>query len=378
MIYVTTKQKSNPYQLNFEDVVLGKVPLNFMENESPVTGTITRRYDEVPQKLLDVVNIQGMISILERFNIQYKNLFEKPKTELYHVFKIPKKTGGWRTISEPLPELMEALRQLSYYLKEFGCLYHTSAMAYIEGRNTKMAVYRHVNFGSKWYLKTDLSDFFGSTTLPFIMKMLSMVFPMSEIIKDPHGKEELEKALSLGILNGGLPQGTPLSPSLTNIIMIPIDHRLFNEFAGRAMVYTRYADDMHISAKENFPYKKMVGIIEETFKAFGAPYKIKEEKTHYGNIKGRNWILGLMVNGQNQVTVGHEKKKYFKAMLNNFILDTTRNDRPWSISDVQTLYGTMQYYKMIEKEYFNNIVWKANRKWNVDAENLMKSYMRIC
>lgn len=376
MIYITVRQHQKPYQLNFEDIILDRVPVNFMNQDSNVSGTVTRRYETAPEYALEQIDVGAMIRTLDHFNKLHQNLFDQPRDSLYHHFRIPKKTGGWRDIDEPLPELMNALRELSAILREFGGLYHTAAMAYVEKRSIVTAVKRHVDFGSNWYLKTDLTNFFGSTTLEFAMKMLSMVFPFSEIVKSDFGRETLEKTLSLGFLRGGLPQGTPLSPSLTNLIMIPIDHKLFNEFASRAMVYTRYADDIHVSAKENFPYRKMVSLIKETFAEFDAPYKMKDEKTHYGSVKGQNWILGLMANADHNITVGFQKKKYFKAMLCNFILDT-KNHKPWPIEDVQSLYGTMQYYRMIEKDYFNGLIEKANVKWHVNAEEMLKSCLRI-
>ena len=299
------KQNQKPAQLKFEDVLFGKVTANMLNGDSDKTGTITRAVKEIPQEYLDKINTKYMISWLKRFNEQNIKLYEADRKTLYTHYKIPKKTGGWRPIDEPCAELQDALGQLAYFLQDVcGVLYHTAAFAYIKERCIVDAVRKHANFKSSWFLKTDVSGFFPSTNLDFTMRMLSMVFPLSEIMKDPAGKEELTKAISLGFLNDSLPQGTRLSPCITNIIMIPIDHKLFGTFAAHKMVYTRYADDMHVSAQENFPYKKVVKFIQDTFKEFGAPYIIKDEKTHYGNIAGKNWMLGLMCNKDYNITVG--------------------------------------------------------------------------
>ena len=343
--------------------------------ESWKTGTITRAVSEIPADCLAKINVGYMIDWLTQFNKRNQSLFEANRESLYRHFRIPKKTGGWRPIDEPCPELQNALGELAYFLKDIACvLYHTAAFAYIENRCTIDAVKKHVDFKSNWFLKTDISGFFPNTTLDFTMRMLSMVFPLSEIMKDKRGKEELTKAISLGFLNGGLPQGTKLSPVLTNVIMIPIDHKLFGELSKQKMVYTRYADDMHISAQERFPFGKIVDLIKETLKAFGAPYEIKDEKTHYGSVKGENWILGIMANGNYDMTVGYRAKKYFKAMLSNFILDTL-NHNLWDIGDVQHLQGLLSYYRMIEKDYFNKIINRANEKWKVNCERMMKEYI---
>lgn len=377
MIYLTVKQNRKPKQLTFEDVLFGNENIEKWCGESNRTGTITRCLAEVPAEYLEKANVGALITWLQKFVNKHENLYKAERSSLYRHYKIPKKTGGLRPIDEPCSELQNALGDLSDFLQEdCGVLYHTAAFAYIEDRCTVDAVKKHVSFKSNWYLKTDVSGFFPHTTLDFAMRMLSMIFPLSEVVKDPEGKEALEKAISLGFLNGGLPQGSRLSPCLSNVVFIPIDHRLFGEFSKRAMVYTRYADDMHISAKEKFPYKEMVGIIEKAFKEFGAPYEIKEEKTHFGSVHGNNWCLGLMSNANYDITVGYRAKKYFKAMLTNFILDT-KNNKPWDIDDVRHMQGLLSYYRMIEKDYFNQVIESANAKWNVDAEEMMKTYLVI-
>ena len=375
MIYVTVKQHRKPRQLKWEDVLFETVNPNQLNAESDSSATITRQMPFIPYDIMNKVNVSQMIHEFKRFNEDCKHLFEKERSSMYSTFYIPKATGGFRRIDAPCDELKHAMSRLSAILTDTcGVLYHTSAYAYIPGRCVQDAAKKHVRAKSQWYLKTDLSGFFPSTTLDFTMKMLSMVFPLSEIIKDKEGREELKKALSLGFLNGALPQGSPLSPTLTNMIFIPIDFKLANEFAKRKMVYTRYADDTHISAEERFPYKNVVKFIIDTFKEFDAPYTIKDEKTHFGSFKGQNWMLGMMLNGNYDITVGYRAKKYFKAALCSFILDT-KNKKYWELGDVQHLQGEMNWYMQIEPDYFKMIVDKANAKWGVDVKTMMKAYI---
>lgn len=375
MIYVTVKQHRKPKQLKWEDVLYDRVNPNQLNADSDSTATITRQMNEIPHDILSKINVDEMIKAIKRFNEDNEALFKKDRSSMYSTFYIPKSSGGLRRIDAPCDELKHAMSRLSAILTDTcGVLYHTSAYAYIPGRCVQDVAKKHVRAKSKWYLKTDLSGFFPSTTLPFTMKMLSMVFPLSEIIKSPEGKYELEKALSLGFLNGSLPQGSPLSPTLTNMIFLPLDFKFANEFAKRKLVYTRYADDTHISAEEHFPYKEIIKIMVDTFNEFDAPYTIKPEKTHYGSFKGKNWMLGMMLNGDFNITVGYKAKKYFKAALCSFILDT-KNGKPWELGDVQHLQGQMNWYTQVEPEYFASIIDRANEKWHVDVKAMMKAYI---
>ena len=185
--------------------------------------------------------------MLRDFNNTHAPLFEVERKSLYNSFKIPKQSGGLRPIDAPTKPLMEALRQLKAILEiQFRALYHTSAFAYVRGRCTVDSLKRHQQRESRWFVKLDFTNFFGSTTLDFVMSQLSMIFPFSEVMKSDEGKAQLTRAMSLCFLNGGLPQGTPISPLLTNLIMIPIDHQISNtlrDYNKQQFVYTRYADD---------------------------------------------------------------------------------------------------------------------------------------
>jgi len=160
--------------------------------------------------------------------------------------------------------------------------------------------------------------------------------------------------------------------------MIPIDHKIFNDLAHKRFVYTRYADDIHISCVQKFDWREMMKYIESVLKEFGAPWQIKPEKTHYGSRKGSNWMLGIMLNKDNKMTVGWRNKENFRAMTNNLIQDWKHGVR-WPTEDIQHYSGLLSYYKMIEKEHFENMLAKYNAKYNVDIRQILKSsYNVIC
>lgn len=286
---------------------------------------------------------------------------------------------AYRRIDAPKDELSNALRQLKTIFEEkFNALYHTSAFAYVKRRSTLDAVKRHQANESKWFGKYDLSNFFGSTTVDFVIKMFSMVFPFSEVVKYPIGKEALETAISLCMLNGGLPQGTPISPLITNIMMIPVDFKLANglrDFNNQRYIYTRYADDFLVSSKYNFKFREIEQFIVDTLASFDAPFTIKAEKTRYGSSSGKNYNLGIMLNKDNQITVGYQKKRKFQAMLHSFVMDA-QNGNDWSLEDVRVLEGLRNYYRMIEGDTIDSIIKHMSEKHNVNIMAMIKDRLR--
>ena len=379
MPYITIKQPTIYRQITFEEMLNGVEDLSKYVQPN-ITNTRTHFVEKVNPKLLENTKINCMIDVLQRFNQRHKSLFQAEKSTLYHTFHVPKSSGGLRRIDAPLPELMNALRELkSLFEEHMFSLYHTTAFAYVRGRSTIDAIKRHQHNESKWFLKLDFSNFFGSTTPEFVLEMLSMLFPFSEIVKSHDGIQALKRALSLCFLNGGLPQGTPISPFLTNIMMIPIDHKLSNglrNFDNRKLVYTRYADDLIISCKIDFDKSKIENYVKEILGEFNAPFSINSAKTRYGSSAGRNWNLGLMLNGKNEITIGHKRKKEFKAMLDNYIRNR-KSGNGWERHDIQVLGGLISYYKMVEKDYICYLIRQCSDKHFTDVESCIKEDLRV-
>lgn len=378
MVYVTVMQSPMYRQMSVEELLFGSERTAVINDNT--ANTRTQMYEILPARFMTLCNVDRLIRRLAEFNAATDHLRAQDRASLYKTFHIPKSSGhGFRRIDAPNDDLMGALRTLKNILEnDFHGLYHTSAFAYIKHRCTIDAVKRHQANESKWFGKFDLSNFFGNTTMGFVMDQLSMIFPFSEVIKVPEGKAHLEKALELAFLNGGLPQGTPISPTITNIMMIPVDFALangFRNFYGKQFVYTRYADDFLVSCKFDFNCRDVQQFIVDTLKSFHAPFSLNPEKTRYGSSAGRNWNLGVMLNKDNQITVGAKKKRQFQAMLSNYILDR-QNGSPWSIEDIQILDGYRNYYRMVEGETIDRIVNHVGEKYNVDIVKTIKTDLR--
>lgn len=378
MVYITVKMSPIYHQMTLEEFLFQSYQCSAIINPN-LTNTRTYEFERASEHFTSKISTEHLIHKLAAYNQSVTDLRRQERSSLYETFYIPKKSGGLRRIDAPKPELMDALRRLKTIFEEdFHVLYHTSAFAYIKKRCTVDAVKRHQKNNSKWFGKLDLHDFFGSTNMEFVMNMFSMIFPFSEIVKVPEGKQELKKALELSFLNGGLPQGTPISPLITNVMMIPVDFKLakaFRNYEQQSFIYTRYADDFIISSKFDFDVHTVEKLVVETLESFGAPFTINASKTRYGSSAGRNWNLGVMLNKDNEITVGHKKKRQLQSMLYNYITDK-RNDVPWDKNDIQVMHGLYSYYHSVEPEAIDAIIKHINGKMEVDVLRLIKDDLR--
>ena len=381
MVYIVVKQPPIYHQMTLEEFLFKTTTVPGVINEN-LANTRTYATETVSANLSRKLNfnIDKLINILEEFNNFTEEMRRKPRRSLYYEFYIPKKSGGLRKIDAPNDDLMFALRKLKKIFEDdFRALYHTSAFAYVKKRSTIDAVKKHQSNESKWFAKYDLHNFFGSTTLDFIMKMFSMVYPFSEVVKTDRGMTALRTALELAILDGGLPQGTPISPLITNIMMIPIDFKLTNElrdYDRQRYIYTRYADDFIISSKYNFDHKRIEKYIIDTLNEFGAPFTINEKKTRYGSSAGSNWNLGVMLNSNNEITVGYKEKRRFQAMLTSYVLDK-RNGNPWDLHDIQVLNGLKNYYIMVEGKNIRQLISHMSEKLGTNIEKSIHEDLKI-
>ena len=292
----------------------------------------------------------------------------------YETFHIPKKSGGLREINAPDEELSEFLRQMKYYF-ESTCKAqaHNAAHAYIKERSTLTCVKAHQNNKSRWFLKLDFHDFFGSHTLEYTLAMLENIYPWCIALKDKTYKKNLTEALKYAFLDGKLPQGTPLSPTLTNILMTPIDYeidKLCRETKSK-ICYTRYADDIYISSPYKIDIKPIIEGIQKILTEFHAPFELNTKKTRFGSISGRNWILGIMLNKNNQTTVGHKQNQRLKAALFNLHKDAA-NGIVWSAEDKQILQGQLAYARAVERAYIDHAIETLDKRFGTHTRDLLK------
>ena len=347
------------------------------------TLTITTPRQKIKTLKVNVLNPTTKNKLIQKYNLiniaqnikqtidAYGPQIPTNIAQSYNIFKIPKHSGGLRTISAPTGNLKLLLESLYTTLTNnyYTILPHDCAYAYTKGRDAYKALQRHTT--SEWFLKLDIKDFFPSCNKALLMSKIPQVFPFNiiqELIP-----EHFEKMINYCLLNDQLPQGTNMSPMLTNTLMVEFDVK-FNTFCEKqGLTYTRYADDMLISGKEKFNFIYIQNVAIAILKELGYNFTIKKEKTRFGSINGSNWNLGLMLNKDHQITIGYRKKKTFKAMLNNFIKENLlTNEHPWTIMDIQHLAGLHSYYSRIEPDYISYVINQFNNKYNVDIISALK------
>jgi len=245
----------------------------------------------------------------------------KPDNQ-YYQFEISKRNGGKRIISAPTERLKNLQSRLSNLLQD--CIddinevkypnpkikRSTLAHGFVRERSIITNAMMHLNKNN--VLNIDLENFFDSFNFGRVRGFF---------IKNRNF--ELDSGIAtviaqIACYNNKLPQGSPCSPVITNLITHSLDIRLASLAKKHSCIYSRYADDITFSSRksvfptqimrqeENGEYiaaKKLGSEIER------AGFSINDKKTRIQYKDSRQDVTGLIVNKKPNI-----KKEYWRTV----------------------------------------------------------------
>ncbi|MDR1968572.1 MAG: RNA-directed DNA polymerase [Burkholderiaceae bacterium] len=179
---------------------------------------------------------------------------EVARVSHYQRFTLPKKSGGTRQISAPMPRLKRA----QYWVLDNVLAkvpLHEAAHGFRAGRSILSNAAPHV--GQAVVINLDLKDFFPSIGLRRVRGVFRQLGYGEQVAtllallctEAPTDEVQIDGARYF-VARGErvLPQGAPTSPALTNVLCRRLDARLAGCAAKLGFRYTRYADDLSFSA----------------------------------------------------------------------------------------------------------------------------------
>lgn len=246
---------------------------------------------------------------------------EVARTTHYRRFDLPKKTGGVRTISAPMPRLKRAQYWvLDQILVKVPC--HDAAHGFMPGRSIVSNAAPHC--AQAVVINLDLKDFFPSIHFPRIKGVFQglgyaeSVASLLALLCSENVCDELEVDGERFFVGGKgrervLPQGAPTSPMLTNILCRKLDRRLQGLAHKLGFTYTRYADDLTFSASDEGATRvgSLLRQVHHVLRSEGfTPHPDKQRVMRQG---ARQEVTGVVVNAK--PSVSRTERRQLRAAL---------------------------------------------------------------
>jgi RNA-directed DNA polymerase len=325
------------------------------------------------EKILDRRNVEYAIKAVERnkgaggiddlqsdelrpfINTHYRELRESILSGRYQpqpvrMVEIPKPQGGKRMLGIPtVVDRMLHQAVLQWLTPQVDEEFNEHSFGFRPHRNCHQAVIaakRMMDEGKEWIIELDLEKFFDRVNHQKLMGLLS------KRIEDKRTLKLINLWLKSGIMASGVvsqrtegtPQGSPLSPLLSNILLDELD----KELSRRGHSFVRYADDCSIYVKSKQAAQRVLAsitkYIEETLLL-----KVNREKSKISR-PHESYLLGFSfykTKGQYQIRIHPkplERVKEKCKQLTKSSDPTTERKKLRKLDEI--IRGWVNYFKL--------------------------------
>lgn len=264
---------------------------------------------------------------------------------------IPKPQGGVRTLGVPTVVdrlIQQALNQAMQPL--FEPTFSQGSYGFRPGRSAQQAVLKATDYirgGKRWVVDMDLEKFFDRVNHDVLMARVARQ------VRDPRVLRLIRRFLEAGMMADGVeaarqqgtPQGGPLSPLLSNILLTDLDR----ELERRGLSFCRYADDCNVYvSSQRAGQRIMAGV--RSFLAKRLKLTVNEAKSAVARPWERKF-LGYSVTAQqaNKIRVARQSIERLRERVRELCRQGRGRSLPRIIETLNpVLRGWMNYFSLTQ------------------------------
>jgi retron-type reverse transcriptase len=266
---------------NFSNVMTVDGVARALQISTPILEAVLNSKN--PEELYRLHKIPKHSQSRHTLKVVLQQLDEGATVESLGLFQ-PKVRLVWESISRTLKLAHKsAAHQLEKFLLKTVTGYpHPNAYGYIRGRSTRDNAQRHA--GALKLASADLQDFFPNITLGMVETAL---------LKAGMSEEAAQIIARFVTIDGKLAAGINASPLIANLVALPLDIELTAFCDAKNVVYTRYADDLTFSAKNQDAELPTPSELNEILRKH--LFQLNEKKYRLSKRGQKHYVTGLSV-----------------------------------------------------------------------------------
>jgi RNA-directed DNA polymerase len=265
--------------------------------------------------------------------------------------EIPKPGGGKRLLG--IPTVLDRLIQqalLQILQPRFDPHFSDASFGFRPGRSTHGAIERareHIRAGYRWVVDLDLEQFFDRVNHDVLMARVARQ------VKDKRVLRLIRRYLTAGVMEDGVvsprsegtPQGGPLSPLLSNVLLDDMD----KELERRGHRFVRYADDSNVYVKSKAAGERVMASLER-FLTERLRLRINRAKSAVARPWGRKFLgYTVTVHRKAKLRVAPQSVRRFKDKLRPILRAGRGRSLRWVIEELKpVIRGWAAYFRMVE------------------------------
>lgn len=268
------------------------------------------------------------------------------------IVEVPKPDGkGVRKLG--IPTVLDRLIQqalLQVLDPIFDPTFSEASYGFRPGRSAQQAVLRardHVAAGYRWVVDVDLEKFFDRVNHDVLMSRVARK------VKDKRVLRLIRRYLRAGMMEDGVmsprtegtPQGSPLSPLLSNVLLDDLD----KELERRGHRFARYADDCNVYVRSEAAGKRVMASLER-FLRERLRLRINREKSAVGRPWERKFLgYSVWMNRTPRLKVSPQSVKRLQERLQSLLQKGRGRNLETVIYDVSRIIrGWVAYFRFVE------------------------------
>ncbi len=285
------------------------------------------------------------------------------KKDNYWVEKRQKKTGGYRDIAKPKPHVKRVQRAI--YDKLLALIpVSDHAHGFKKGKSAITSAKVHPN-QPMLVLMFDIKDFFPTILFERVRGLfcglgysgyISTLFAMLCTYCERKPVDIKGKTRFMALGHRILPQGSPSSPAISNIICRCLDNRLSGLARKFGLIYTRYADDIIFSLRKEHGLNigRFSGMVKKILREEG--FAINANKTTFMSAHTCQKMLGLVKNEQ-QIGLPRKWAMNFRAAIYN--AKESKENGNLTEKTKERLRGMAAWAKSVNERRYEKLIHEA-------------------